>query len=454
MAASAVPEPRSAVMILVDVSWHDHDGTLHTTRACMENRSIGGVCIRCRTAIDTGVKLSIQGRWEHFSGVSKYCRTIGKEFLVGIQRDRVNTEALPPDSSANTEPHYSNPPPPVLPASPPPSPAPNQSSTLTTPAPAPHQPDPAVTYETLPGPEAIATAMEMLRVAPRSEPHAKAHDSNRAAAHHRETGNFEKQNAHTAATSQESQKEKKSMTRKWLEVGQWGKKDDAAGQDFPAGAVNGHVNGKSAAHPAASVRESDHHSEQHGHPATHAPIGDSAHGFVIELSSMEDIYRAAGIVTPRRGYSITKIAEMLRSEHIRGLSKEMRRAAVLMALDAAEVSADEVFRDAKTRQQAIDNYEAEQRRQIEAEWARKSEENAQIQAELERVKSHYMDRIKRNMEGMAREKAAFGSWLTVKQQESQSISEAVDLCLKPGPESEPAASLSEIALPEAVAKPV
>jgi hypothetical protein len=55
---------------------------------------------------------------------------------------------------------------------------------------------------------------------------------------------------------------------------------------------------------------------------------------------MEDIYRAAGIVGPRRGYSINKVVEMLHSEHIRGLSKEMKRPSVLMTLDAAGVSRD------------------------------------------------------------------------------------------------------------------
>ena len=51
-------------------------------------------------------------------------------------------------------------------------------------------------------------------------------------------------------------------------------------------------------------------------------------------------------MTPRRGYSINKVVEMLYSDHIRGLSKEMRRASVLMALDAAGVSIEEVLRDA------------------------------------------------------------------------------------------------------------
>lgn len=50
------------------------------------------------------------------------------------------------------------------------------------------------------------------------------------------------------------------------------------------------------------------------------PAGEAGEGadFAGELLSMEDIYRAAGIVGPRRGYSINKVVEMLHSEHIRG----------------------------------------------------------------------------------------------------------------------------------------
>src|SRR5258706_6669241 len=114
---------------------------------------------------------------------------------------------------------------------------------------------------------------------------------------------------------------------------------------------------------------------------------------------MEDIYRAAGITSPRRGYSIGKVVEMLRSEHLRGASRELRRAAVLMA-----------------------------------QWARKEEENIQIQAELELVKAHYGERIRRNLDGVAREKATFGSWLEAQEQETQGMAEAVEQVLKaPGP---------------------
>jgi hypothetical protein len=104
------------------------------------------------------------------------------------------------------------------------------------------------------------------------------------------------------------------------------------------------------------------------------PSGESAGGFEAELLPVEDIYRAAGITSPRRGYSISKVVEMLGSEHMRGLSKELRRAAVLMALDAAGVSVDEVLQDAKVRQEAIDAYASQQRKNAEAQSSGEVEE--------------------------------------------------------------------------------
>jgi hypothetical protein len=128
---------------------------------------------------------------------------------------------------------------------------------------------------------------------------------------------------------------------------------------------------------------------------------------------------------------------MLNSAHICGLPKEMKRVALLMALDAAGVPIDEVLRDAEARRDALDSYEAAERKQVEAEWARKAEENLQIQAELESIRAHYTARIGRNLEGVAREKATFDSWVTLKQEECRSIAEAAELCTKL-PASEPA----------------
>jgi hypothetical protein len=152
--------------------------------------------------------------------------------------------------------------------------------------------------------------------------------------------------------------------------------------------------------------------------------------FQVELLPVDEVYRSAGIANPRRGYGIAKVIEMIQSEHIRALAPELKRAAVLMALHAAGVSIGEVITDAKARQETLSAYEIERKKLIEAEWQRKAEENVQIEAELELVKTQYQARMKRNLEAVEREKASFAAWLEKKQQECKSMSDAVDLCLQ------------------------
>ena len=147
----------------------------------------------------------------------------------------------------------------------------------------------------------------------------------------------------------EAGRERKHMRRKWFDVGHKEEKLEGLSEI---------VNDKEE-----TLKEE---------PAAVAPgeriggAGETEPGAHLELLSMDDIYRVAGIVNPRKGYSISKIVEMLHSEHLRGLSTEMKRASVLMALDAAGITVDEVLQDAKARQEAIDSYEAEQRKQFEA----------------------------------------------------------------------------------------
>ena len=228
------------------------------------------------------------------------------------------------------------------------------------------------------------------------------------------------------------------MQRKWSEL-MHRHQDEVAGND------NGKSNG-----------DGEHDIRMPGAPlpveTNTKPLNEDVVGVPVKLVRVEDIYRIAGVMSPRSGYGIRKVVEMLHSEHTCELSKEAKQAAVLMALDVAGVPVDEVLEDAKARQAALDSYEAEQRKAVEAEWARKAEENVQIQAELERVKEHYMARIARNLEGVAREKAAFNSWLAMKQQESHSISEAAELCVKTAAPAKPA-SLPGVIAAAAGAKP-
>jgi hypothetical protein len=182
------------------------------------------------------------------------------------------------------------------------------------------------------------------------------------------------------------------------------------------------------------------------HPA------ESLTGSQSNLLSYDDIYHAAGILTPRSGYGVHKVVDMLNSDRIRELSKDIKRASVLMALDAAGTSPDDLLKDATHRQQALNSYEAGQQKQLEEFEARKVQENTKIQAELDRVTAHYADRIQQNLDEVAREKEALRNWQMAKQHESQRISEVIELCAKQpasAPLADPQPTPSPVASPTA-----
>lgn len=363
-------EPRTAVMLLAEAWWKDSDGGVQKVPARVEDRSAGGACLRLGKSIEVGTQLVVHTRREQFSGAARYCRTDGRDYVVGIQKDEVMIPILSQQ--------------PALPKKAGGSSAPPQTAEIprslmippveeTKAAPAKREADSRAT-------SAAISSPEVSRALPREPKIERPLQGN------------------TTKVS----KARKPMRNKLLELAHWrSKPDDELGN--------------------ACKEKAPQSSDP---PATRVPIV-AATNFEAELLPVEDIYRTAGVMNVRHG--IHRVVEMLRSEHLRGLSKDMKRAAVMMALDAAAIPIEQVLLDCKVRQTALDTYEAGQKKQVEAEWARKAEENIQIQAELDRVKEHYMARIARNMESVEREKATFSDWLTRKRQESQSIAEAADL---------------------------
>jgi hypothetical protein len=218
------------------------------------------------------------------------------------------------------------------------------------------------------------------------------------------------------------------MSNKWLDTAFKRQKQDVA---------NGKSNGAHAPEHRAPAEVATASSVRPGE----APKGrPSQQG---DLPPTDDIYRAAGIMTPRMGYSITKVAEMIDSDHMRGLSNDTKRAALLMALDAAGITTDEVLHDGARRLGALDAYEADQQRRFEANWARKAERNEQIQAEMERVTAEYIERMKRNLDEIAAEKTALARWQAMKQLEVQRMSGAAGLLSQSAPSEARDSSLLE-----------
>jgi len=204
------------------------------------------------------------------------------------------------------------------------------------------------------------------------------------------------------------------MQNKWYQLASWRSQDDTLGPG------NGSL---APSTPPESARESK--------PASTVPAGNDFAASGGELMVFEEVYRSAGIKSPRLGYSIGKVIEMLHSEHIRNLPTETKRASLLMALEAAGVQVDEVLQDATLRQRAINSYEAIQRKHLEEYEARKAQDNCTIQAEMERVAAEYAARISCNLDEVAREKDSFRKWQVRKQHEAQSIADAVALCVTP-----------------------
>ena len=104
---------------------------------------------------------------------------------------------------------------------------------------------------------------------------------------------------------------------------------------------------------------------------------------VTDPTSFEEIYKAAEIPDPPQGYSILKVADMLQSDHIRTMPMDVKRSSVLVALDAAGVDIKDVIQDAVRRDRALDTFERVQEKSVTELEARKSQENGQVQAEIE-----------------------------------------------------------------------
>src|SRR5581483_11848448 len=58
---------------------------------------------------------------------------------------------------------------------------------------------------------------------------------------------------------------------------------------------------------------------------------------VVQTPAFSELYEQAGIRPPAHGFTILKIADMVSSNYLRELSREGKRAAILMALEASNV---------------------------------------------------------------------------------------------------------------------
>jgi len=373
-------EPRKAMWAVAEITGQDADGTPFRVRATLEDTSVSGACIRIPRPLAVGSRISIKWHREQFAAIARNCRSDGRDFLLGVRREATN-DATAAIARQAPQPAWSEP----IQAESVSGSADVHGLIAAAPLMRPMQAKP---------PQAAARAAMPTRAIATSPSHPRAEL-------HQDTS---------------PRPERKVMEPKTVFPHFWRRKQDRNKQDGDAPAKSTLTE--------ASVNKSN---TQESTPS--GPRG--------ELLNYEDIYRAAGIMSPGAGYGIHKVVDMLNSDRLRDLPPDAKRASVLMALDAAGISVDELLTDATRRQNALSSYETAQTKQLEEFEARKGKENSHVEEEMEKIRVHYAQRVQANLDQVAKEKEALKNWQNAMQHETKRITEVIDLCGKqPAPARE------------------
>jgi hypothetical protein len=150
-----------------------------------------------------------------------------------------------------------------------------------------------------------------------------------------------------------------------------------------------------------------------------------------KLSSFEDIYFQSSFkaATSTAAWDILKVADMISSPHLHGLSPAGKHSALMMALEAAGVAIEDMLQDAVQRQRVLNEYEDGQRRRLEEFEKNKLGDNERLSEEMEAMCSQYRMRIAGSVQEIERERATFRDWQERKDREQRRISEAASACV-------------------------
>ncbi len=385
-------EPRTVLWAAAEISWQDAKGANYRVPGTLEDTSLSGACIRVQRPFTIGSRITIKWHREQFAAVARNCRSDGHGFLLGVRREPklLEAESSPVAKAARSASEDS-------------------------------------------GPEKATVAIQRLPLPIASTPASSSHNSSKrdsespAALPQLRTRRIRPLAeptplaavAESHVSNSPPRPERKAMQPKKLFPHFWRRQQDGG---TPANTIS---------MEAPVNKPSSTQTETCGGPSA--------------LLSYEDIYRAAGIMSPGSGYGIHKVVEMMDNERIRDLSKDIKRASVLMALDAAGISADDLLTDATRRQNALSSYEAAQRKQLEDFEARKAKENFRIEEEMEKVRSHYAERIQANLDQVSKEKDALRNWQSAMQHESQRIADVIELCSKQPVPARPVSAMAAAA---------
>jgi hypothetical protein len=177
------------------------------------------------------------------------------------------------------------------------------------------------------------------------------------------------------------------------------------------------------------------HAETHSSTFTDLPRPELPPDSASKLPSFDEIYRRSTFKasTKMSEWHILKIADMLNSEHLRGLSPSAKHSALMMALEAGGVAVEDMLQDAVQRQRVLNEFEDVQLRRLQEIEAIKMRENERLTGEMEAQSAKYRTRIAAGVEEIERQHQSFREWQQHKDREQRRIADAASACVSGEP---------------------
>ena len=149
------------------------------------------------------------------------------------------------------------------------------------------------------------------------------------------------------------------------------------------------------------------------------------------------IYRAAGL--PPRGsgkFTIHKVEQLLKSEHLSGLSDKVKQRSILVTLESSNKSLDEVIQDAVARDKAIDQYDGMLRKDVKDLERQVQQENSEIEKEIEEYLKRKKKQMEQNKAKVEQARQMYEKWKSEKETEEQRLLRAVSVFVEDNPITE------------------
>ncbi len=103
--------------------------------------------------------------------------------------------------------------------------------------------------------------------------------------------------------------------------------------------------------------------------------------------TFEMVFESAGVHAPVHGWTVDRLGQLLQTDALKDKDREAAQKAILGILNTEKVPVEDIVRDAISRDQALDSFEAFARRKMEDRMAAREHKVAEIKAQIKNLQS-------------------------------------------------------------------